>query len=333
MIPSHPQDAPIKAAPARKAALSAALQRVPDLIEASNWGRGDTLRQVANAIAEDIEVHSPALARRIKARFPREMKPIRLQHPEKLVAIETARHGLDDVVLPPSVVAECRSILDEHARRDDLQAFALEPRHKVLVYGPPGNGKTMLAEALAKELDVPFLRVRYSGLVDSHLGGTAKHIDEVLEYAATAPCVLFFDEFDSVGSDRNGGDVGELRRITNQLLIAMDRLPSHVMFVAATNAMQLVDVALKRRFDFTIELPAPTPDLIAACARRELAPTLTPGHDLTSRIGAITSMGLENLHTVVQLCRRLRRDLVLNGGRGIDAVCRNDSNFDVERLR
>ena len=333
MTIAQPQDAPAKAPPVRKASLNTALQRVPDLIEASNWGHSGKLREIADAIAEDIEAHSPALARRIKARLPRELKSLRMQAPEKLVSIEAARHGLDNVVLPPTVVAECRAILSEHARRDDLQKFALEPRHKVLVYGPPGNGKTMLAEALAKELDVPFLRVRYSGLVDSHLGETAKHIDQVLDYAATAPCVLFFDEFDSVGSNRNGGDVGELRRITNQLLIAMDRLPSQTMLVAATNAMHLVDVALKRRFDFTIELPAPTPDLIAACAGRELAPALTPGHDLTDQIAALTSMGLENLHAVVQLCRRLRRDLVLNGGRGIDAICRNDSHFDVERLR
>lgn len=333
MTTSEPQDTPAKAGPARKTALSAAIQRVPDLIEASNWGHSGKLREIASAIAEDIEAHSPALARRIKARFPPEMKTLRSQIPEKLVVLETPRHGLDDVVLPSAVVAECRAILGEHARRDDLQAFALEPRHKVLVYGPPGNGKTMLAEALAKELDVPFLRVRYGGLVASYLGETAKHLDEVLEYATTAPCVLFFDEFDSIGADRNSGDVGEVRRITNQLLIAMERLPSHVMFVAATNAMHLVDVALKRRFDFTIDLPAPSRDLMAACASRELAPRLTPGHDLSDRAEKVAALGLTSLHAVTQLCRRMRRDLVLNGGRGIEALCGNDPTFDVEQFR
>jgi SpoVK/Ycf46/Vps4 family AAA+-type ATPase len=311
-----------KAASARKASISAALQRLPDLIQASSWGSAQNIREISHAIADDIDPHSPALAKKIRARFTAAPLAIkRLTHPEKLIALETPRHGLQDVVLPQGVADECRAILDEHAKRDDLRAFALDPRHKVLVYGPPGNGKTLLAEALAKELGVPFLRVRYSGLVDSHLGETAKHIDEVLEYAATAPCVLFFDEFDGVGADRNRGDVGELRRITNQLLIAMDRLPSHVMFIAATNAMQLVDKALARRFDFTIELPDPTPALMTACAQRELAPTLTPGHDLTARIPVIAGMGLQNLHAVVQLCRRLRRDLVLNNGRGVDEIC------------
>ncbi len=333
MIAPQPKDAPAKAAPARKAALSAALHRVPDLIEASNWGHSGKMREIANLIAEDIEDQSPALAKRIKARLSRDLQPMRAKAPEKLVALEVAGHGLDDVVLPSAVVAECRSILGEHARRDALKKFALEPRHKVLVYGPPGNGKTMLAEALAKELDVPFLRVRYSGLVASYLGDTSKHIDEVMDYAATAPCVLFFDEFDGIGANRNGGDVGEMRRITNQLLISMDRLPSHVMFVAATNAVNLVDPALKRRFDFTIELPRPTSDLMIECAKRELSPKLTPGYDLSDRAATIAGLGLNSLHDVVQLCRRIRRDLVLNGGRGIEALCRNEPALDAGLLR
>lgn len=64
-----------------------------------------------------------------------------------------------------------------------------------------------------------------------------------------------------------------------------------------------------------------------------MRPALTPGHDLTHLADVIASMDLENLHGMVQFCRRLRRDLVLNGGRGIDAMCGRDASFDAERIQ
>ncbi|NNM65086.1 MAG: AAA family ATPase [Burkholderiales bacterium] len=306
----------------RRAAFGAALKRVPELVRSAQWSQTDKMFEVAQAMAEDIGTHDPGLAKRIAQSLPQGLKPLRLRAPDEGVEIETARHGLDDVVLPESVARECRAILAEHERREELAAFALEPRHKVLLCGPPGNGKTMLAEALARELNVAFLRVKYAGLINSHLGETAKCLSKVLQYASQGPCVLFFDEFDGIAAARNGTtqDVGEARRIVNQLLIEVERLPSHVVVVAATNAPDLLDTALERRFDFLIELAAATPDLARLCALRELAPERTPGHDVTHLAERVAACGVRNLHAVVQLCRRIRRDLVLAGGAGVDAL-------------
>ena len=205
--------------------------------------------------------------------------------------------------------------------RHELAAFGLAPRHKVLFYGPTGNGKTMLAEALAWELGFPFLAVRYGGLLDSYLGSTGKNMDKVFAFARTAPCVLFIDEFDGIAITRGGGqDVGEIRRVTNHLMIEIERLPSSVVLVCATNAEGLLDEAIKRRFDFAIEIPSPTRDLRLQRARDELRPELTPGHDLSAYAERIADLDLANLHFVTERCRELRRDLVLNAGRGIDAL-------------
>lgn len=230
---------------------------------------------------------------------------------------------MDAVFLPADVEHGCRAIIAEHHRRDELASFGLAPRHKVLLHGAPGNGKTMLAEALAKELDIPLLRVKYAGLIASYLGDTGKNIATIFEFAETAPCLLFLDEFDGIGAARHDNqDVGEMRRITNQLLILLDRLPPYCVFVAATNGYDLIDYALKRRFDFNIEILAPDEPLRRRCALAEIDPRLTPGHDITDLARSIAALPLKNVHEVVQLCRRLRRDLVLNDGRGLELLLR-----------
>lgn len=112
--------------------------------------------------------------------------------PKELVVLEQPQLALKNVVLSPHVEEEISGLIAETLRSEELAAFDLQPRHRVLLHGEPGNGKTMLAEALASELELPFLRAKYSGLVDSYMGGTGKNIDKLFEYAATAPCVLFW---------------------------------------------------------------------------------------------------------------------------------------------
>lgn len=304
----------------KRAAESAAIKQLPKLIEAFQWHQDDRIATVGESIASAIEAQHPDVSKKIRSVFGRVMRQVVVK-PEKLLDFEDARHGFNAVILPVEIQRECSAIVAEHRRCDDLAPFGLFPRHKVLLHGAPGNGKTMLAEAFAHELSIPFLRVKYGGLIDSHLGATGKNLQQVLDYAKTAPCVLFLDEFDGIGMDRNDNrDVGEMRRITNQLLIAIERLPASCVFIAATNADNLLDSALKRRFDFVIEVPSPTVELRLQCAQKELDPVITPGHDVLHLADQIALMNLPNLSAVVNFCKRIRRDLVLNSGAGIDAL-------------
>ena len=297
----------------RKASASSALALLPKLIDGFIWNQRDRVNELSGELAGMLSETHPAVAKRLRQLAGTNLQPTRLvAKPDNLVEFMAARHGLDAVVLPDAVADQCRRIILEHRRRDELAAFRLAPRHKVLLHGAPGNGKTLLAEALAHELDVPFLRVKYGGLIESYLGATGKNLDSLMAYASTAPCVLFIDEFDGIGMDRAAAtDVGELRRVTNHLLIAIERLPSSVVLVCATNAAQLIDAALKRRFDFTLELPEPTDELKRRCARRELAPGLTPGTDVSHMAEDVATLPLTNLFEVVEHCRQIRRDLVL----------------------
>lgn len=315
----------------KKAAESAAIKMLPKFIEACLWRQSERMSEAGESIAAAIEMHHPAIALKIRNVRGQSMRPLPLP-PLNLIAFDEPRHGLSDVILPDSIDAGCRSIIQEHQRRDDLAAYSLSPRHKVLLHGDPGNGKTMLAEALAFELGVPFLRIKYSGLIESYMGNTGKNIETIMEYAKTAPCLVFLDEFDGVGMDRNGAnnDVGEMRRITNQLLISLDRLPASCVFVAATNCPGLVDPALKRRFDLVLELPAPTIAMMQLCANKELSASLTPGRDVTHLAKRVAALPLKNLFEVVEICRRIRRDLALNEGIGVEVVlqCPEKSTID-----
>jgi SpoVK/Ycf46/Vps4 family AAA+-type ATPase len=165
----------------------------------------------------------------------------------------------DDLVLPKEVKDIVREVIQEHHRIDLLRSYNLEPRNRILLIGPPGNGKTTLAEALARALMVPLLIVRYEGVVGTYLGETAVRLRRLLEHASTRKCVLFFDEFETLGKERGDRhETGEIKRVVSSLLMQIDSLPSHVVVIGATNHAELLDRAVWRRFQIRMTLPEPT---------------------------------------------------------------------------
>ena len=155
-------------------------------------------------------------------------------------------------------------------RADVLRAHGIEPRHRILLYGPPGNGKTSLAECLSFELALPLFIVRYDMVVTSYLGETAKRLRRLFDFVRTEPCVLFFDEFDAIGKERGDlHETGEIKRVVTTLLLQLDDLPSYCVLVAATNHPELLDRATWRRFEIKLELDHPSDEhMIAYFAHR-----------------------------------------------------------------
>jgi SpoVK/Ycf46/Vps4 family AAA+-type ATPase len=223
------------------------------------------------------------------------------------------RKRLEDLFLPELCARACRELIEEQQRASLLRSHSLEPRHRVLLVGPPGNGKTSLAEAIAEALAVPFFVVRYDAIIGSFLGETARRLRRVFDYARTTPCVLFFDEFDAVGKER--GDVhetGEIKRVVTSLLMQVDDLPSYTVVVAATNHAELLDRAAWRRFQVRLLLNPPIRgDLTTYLAR--FAATLdeplgrTPD-TIARALGAISYAEAE------EFCRDVRRRSTLAMG-------------------
>lgn len=133
----------------------------------------------------------------------------------------------------------------------------------VLLVGPPGNGKTLMARAIAGEANVPFFYMSGSSFVEMYVGVGAARVRELFTKAATqAPCLIFIDEIDAVGSQRGGGSDGgskEFERTLNELLVGMDGFApnSGVIVIAATNRAEILDAALMRRFERQVYIGYP----------------------------------------------------------------------------
>lgn len=144
-----------------------------------------------------------------------------------------------------------------HAER--LLAADLQPSRTLLLSGPPGIGKTLAATFLAQQLHLPLVTLNLAAAVNSLLGKTGNNLVRVLSHARAQPCVLLLDEFDALAKRRDDGqDVGELKRVVNVLLQAIDEWPATSLLVAATNHEELLDRAVFRRFDLWLRFPEST---------------------------------------------------------------------------
>lgn len=178
---------------------------------------------------------------------------------ENLVTEITPLKKISDLILPADILKISEQFIQEQFRVDLLRSYGIEPRNKILLIGPPGNGKTTLAEAYAETLMLPLFVVKYDSLIGSYLGETASRLRKVIEYVSTRKCILFFDEFDTIGKERGDThETGEIKRVVSSLLLQIDNLPNHVIIVAATNHPELLDRAVWRRFQIKMNLPLPT---------------------------------------------------------------------------
>jgi hypothetical protein len=233
-----------------------------DLVKAGSEGNQELFRKVIEAIiAEERAKQHNVLADQLSVHLRKTdgaMRPLKALSGGAFVEISPKR-PLTSLVLPNEGRAIFNELVEEQHRADLLRSHGLEPRHRVLLSGPPGNGKTSLAEALAFELGVPLYVVCYEGIFGSYLGETAKQLAKLFAQARSHKCVLFFDEFDVIGKERGDThETGEVKRVVSSLLLQIDQLPSHVVVVAATNHSELLDRAAWRRFQVRFLLPIPT---------------------------------------------------------------------------
>lgn len=154
------------------------------------------------------------------------------------------------------VDSSLKTIINEWTNASRLLAAGLAPSRTVLLSGPPGVGKTLSAKYLAEQLRLPLVTLNLAAAVNSLLGKTGNNLVKVLNHARSQACVLLLDEFDAFAKRRDDGqDIGELKRVVNVLLQAIDEWPSTSLLVAATNHEDLLDRAIFRRFDFWLKFP------------------------------------------------------------------------------
>lgn len=196
--------------------------------------------------------------------------PMSAGNPARLISPSENTTKLDDVAGNPGDFDEVKEIVDFlHSPKKYRDAGATLPKG-VLMYGPPGVGKTMLAKAIANEAGVPFFYISGSEFVEMFVGVGAKRVRTMFsEIKKSAPALLFIDEIDALGSKRTvGAGTGSTRehdQTLNQLLVEMDGMceNTNIIVIAATNRPDTLDSALLRPGRFDRMIPINLPDINA----------------------------------------------------------------------
>lgn len=185
--------------------------------------------------------------------------PVDAEKEIPLVEVIYPDKNFDDIILTEENKKQLKEIIREFYNWDVLVSNGAEPQRNILFYGPPGCGKTVSANAIASELGIPLLYVRFDSLISSYLGETASNIRKIFDYAKNDSYVLFFDEFDAIARSRDDvTEHGEIKRVVNAFLQQLDNFKSKSIVIAATNFEKSLDYAIWRRFDETILFDMPT---------------------------------------------------------------------------
>ena len=171
----------------------------------------------------------------------------------------TSDYTFENLVCDDKVKKELLYFIKEHQTADLLRKYDLPIANKVLLHGPSGCGKTLASYVLAGELQKMMVVVNLGAIVSAKLGETSKNLAKIFRRAASEECIIFIDEFDSLGKVRDyNQDHGEMKRVVNTILQLFDYLPQNSMIIAATNQKEMVDDALLRRFDLSVKFNLPT---------------------------------------------------------------------------
>lgn len=192
-------------------------------------------------------------------RRPRELKSLDDLSDKMKKLISTSDPSIENTFLNSDTKLLINELLLEWKNIAVFNYHNLKVRNKILLHGPTGNGKTTIAKYIAKQTGLPYLEVKSDEVIDSHLGSTGSNIYNIFN-SIHEPCVVFWDEIDSIGCKRGTSQQAaghENDRMTNSLLVNMEKMHPEVVFIGATNRKDSLDSAFLRRFDLKFEVCAP----------------------------------------------------------------------------
>lgn len=201
-------------------------------------------------------------------------QPVDTESRMNIVEVSSPQIIDSQIILSKYVDEEIKEFIECYRQRDNLLKAGLEISNTLLLYGPPGCGKTTTAQYISSITGLPLVTARLDGLVSSLLGSTAKNIRKIFDYTSKRECILFLDEFDVIAKLRDDkNELGELKRVVNSLIQNIDGMNSNSILIAATNHHELLDPAIWRRFSKVITLEKPQKDQIGKLLRLYLKNT------------------------------------------------------------
>lgn len=229
-----------------------------------------------------------------------------------LLTVQTATRSLTDIVLTEETISSVERILLENRKSEVLKSYGLKPIDKILFYGPPGCGKTITAEAIAFELELPFVVIRIDSIVSSFLGETSANLRKVFDYIHKNRMVVLFDEFDALGRERSDtSEHGEIKRVVNALLQMFDNYKGNSILIAATNHEATLDSAVWRRFEEVLEFNLPDNNQIKKLLEMKLRGVR---RNFKKEIQLIAPYFKQMSHADIErIIRRAIKDMILQG--------------------
>jgi len=241
------------------------------LVNAALEANYTDVRKVGSRLAAQIVKSDIEIAQQLKSSLRKRGVPLRTSgYAETLPTDPKSRAPLVEeqpwpitpVFLEDNLKKTFDSFISDIRHHDKLAQHGLAGRSNLIMSGPPGTGKTLVAGHIASQLNLPLYIVRLDSLVSSLLGDTAKNIRGVFDYVPKMGGVLFLDEFDAIAKVRDDKhELGELKRVVNTLIQAIDALDDRAIVIAATNHADLLDRAIWRRFPYRMNFTAPSSDL------------------------------------------------------------------------
>ena len=204
-------------------------------------------------------------------------------------------------------------LLDEWRHPEALRCVDVDPTRSLLIFGPPGSGKTMTAYHIAQNLELPLVMARIDGLISSFLGTTARNIANLFEFANRYACVLLLDEFDALAKQRDDPqEIGEIKRVVNTLLQNLDLRRDHGVTIAITNHDRLLDPAVWRRFETHVHIGEPNLEASTSLVKRFLLPIIPDNGTVGIIAYCLEGRSGADLQRV---CTSIKRTLALSGAK------------------
>lgn len=216
---------------------------------------------------------------------------------------------MSEIILSTSNQDKIVKILSEYNNQEKLKKHGLKHRRKILLSGHPGTGKTMSASIIASELHLPLYVIQIDKIITKFMGETGAKLRQIFKMIEMQKGVYFFDEFDSIGTDRSkDNEVGEMRRVLNSFLQFLENDNSDSLIITATNNIALLDRALFRRFDDILYYDIPTKEEILKLLKLRLQ-AFTVKFDLDGVLAKASGLSHAD---IVKSCNDTIKEAIIN---------------------